>query len=165
MGSMKHSFNILSDYEVGRCISSIEAVSRGTKPVAEIGNRKLEDIEQLKADLRACLELAREPNVKGFVLQQEANRWSFGFYSESWVEEAILFIDRVELPEYHRHWISGLLFGYSPDAIQRFLSCASTAQGAREPLDDTLSKGGTSLPCSGRSRTHSTWNDIFQTVS
>ena len=63
-----YHFDILSDYEVGHCISSLEAVGRGIKPVAEIGNRKVESVDHLKADLKTCLEMAREVGVKGFLL-------------------------------------------------------------------------------------------------
>jgi hypothetical protein len=160
-------FNILCDYEVGRSISAIELIGRGTKPLAEIGNTKISDseIRILENDIKACLAIANEPGVKGFLAEQKDGRWSYGFFREPWVEEALLFIDAAELPAYHRHWISGLLFGYNPGAIQRFLrSDASNALGSIEPHDDTLSRGETSLPCSGRSRNHSSLPYRFLTV-
>lgn len=160
-----HHFNILSDYEVGRCISAIEAIGRGTKPLAEVGSIKPENLDFLKKDLSACLRITRESKVKGFLLRQEGERWSYGFYREAWVEEALLFIDRVELPAFHRHWISGLLFGYNPGAIQRFLSGGLSAQVTTEPHGDTLSRGEIFPLCSGQSHTHSKANDRFLTVS
>lgn len=165
MDSIIHNFSTLSDYEVGRCIDAIKTIGRGTKPVAEVCNVKPENLDLLKEDIRNCLRIAGEPEVKGFLLRQEGERWSYGFYREAWVEEALLFIDSVELPAFHRHWISGLLFGYCPEAIQRFLNGVSVAQGASEPLDDTLSRGETFLPCSRQSHTHSMASDRFLTVS
>jgi len=97
------------------------------------------------------------------LLEQEENRWSYGFYREPWVDEAILFIDHVELPAFHRHWISGLLFGYTPGAIQRFLSAEQVLQGATEPHDDTLGKGETSLPCSREFHSHN--NQLYRVLT
>jgi hypothetical protein len=81
-------FSVLSDYEAGRSVSAIEAVGRGSKPVAEIGNVQLEknEIQSLIEDIRLCLSLVGELNVKGFLLSQGNGRWSYGFFREAWVE-------------------------------------------------------------------------------
>lgn len=138
-----HNFNILSDYEVGRAIAAIEAVGRGTKPVAEVGDRTVGDIELLETDLRTCLEVAKEPHVKGFLLQHDSQRCSFGFYCEDWVLETLQFLyhEGQLLSAFHRDWILGLLFGYTPKAVSWFLSTsASVGQGATSQLCDGAGK-------------------------
>jgi hypothetical protein len=168
----EYKFSILSDYEVGRSITAIEIVGRGTKPLAEIGNTTIlpNQVEELEREIKTCLALAREPHVKGFLMAQDEGRWVFGFYREPWVLEALEFLDQDAhlLPEYHRDWISGLLFGYTPSAVQEFLSthltCWSGGQDTMSQRYDALGKGETRLPCSGRSHNHSPANDRFRTV-
>lgn len=165
-------FSILSDFEVARSLAAIEAVGRASKPVAEVGNVKLSSsrVAELDGDLAQCLRLAGEPEVKPFVLREEGGRWSYGFYRHSWARDALEFLRRrhrgARLSAYDRDWIAGLLFGYSPEAIQRFLTGAAGSVGPRSTLPPDCGEGmeGTVRPRLGRSRTRSPNSDRFLTA-
>ena len=110
---------ILSDYEVARCLAAIEAVSRLGKPIAEVGDRKItaEGISGLEADLKECVSTSGEPAVYPFARLSQLGV-SFGFYRYDWTLAALNSLSA--LPETERDWISGLLFGYSAEAIDAF---------------------------------------------
>lgn len=159
-------FTILSDFEVARSIAAIEAVGRAVKPVAEVGNVKVPDsrVRQLQGDLKHCLSLASERGVQGFIRKEEGGRWSYGFYRHPWVLDALQFLHRQKLSAYHRDWIAGLLFGYTPDAIQRFLTAGSDEPGPTSPPAYGGDMEGISPPGSTRSRSRSPRSDRYLTV-
>lgn len=112
---------VLSEYEVGRCLSAVEAIARTDKPIAEVGCRdaKLADLE---SDLQGCVGLVSGDYGVRFWTRASEGRIRYGFYREPWALDAIDFLDRTDLDPGARAWISGLLFGYRPDAIQQFIA-------------------------------------------
>lgn len=122
---------LLSEYEVGRAVSAIEAVSRSDKPIAEVGSTQAERGD-LEADLKGCLALVRGvEDVRFWIKVASGTLLRFGFYREPWALDALDFLDRADLPETDRAWISGLLFGYRPTAIQNFIARQSEPRRAQ----------------------------------
>jgi hypothetical protein len=132
---------VLSEFEIGQASAAIEAVGRQGKPIAEVGCRAAarEDIEH---DLRANLADRREANRVFVWIRPAGDRFRFGYYSEAWTQSALDFLERANVEDSDRHWISGLLFGYQPSAIQEFidagqapvaLASGSTRQPIRRP--------------------------------
>lgn len=123
--------SVLTEYEIGRVIWAAEIVAKSDKPVTEVGSR-IAPQGALEADLRECLKLASEAaDVQIWIRKTAGNRLRYGFYREAWVVDALDFLDRENLRETDRAWISGLLFGYRSEAIQRFinrLNAASTTE-------------------------------------
>jgi hypothetical protein len=111
----------LSEYEIGRAVGAIEAVSRSDKPVAEVGCQEAA-LAELEVDLQECLKLADATGEVRLWTRPSGPRFRYGFYKESWVPGALDFLDRAELSEVERAWISGLLFGYRPGAIQQYIA-------------------------------------------
>jgi hypothetical protein len=112
---------VLSEYEIGRAVGAIEAVSRSDKPIAEVGSIDAARTE-LEADLQGCLGLVRGADDIRFWIRPGGDSWRFGYYREAWAVNALDFLDSSDLSEFDRAWISGLLFGYRPTAIQDFIS-------------------------------------------
>ncbi len=111
---------VLSEYEVGRCVSAIEAVARMDKPIAEVGSQRVNRAE-LEADLKECLNLVGHSDGVQLWVRPSGKRFRFGFYREPWALSAIDFLSQTELDETSRAWISGLLFGYRPREIQTYI--------------------------------------------
>jgi hypothetical protein len=111
----------LSEYEVGRAVAAIEAVSRTEKPVAEVGCQEAA-LADLEDDLQNCLKLADTTGEIRFWTKPTGTRFRYGFYKDTWVLGALDFLDRAQLGEVERAWISGLLFGYRSGAIQQYIS-------------------------------------------
>ena len=138
-------FKILTEYERGRAQIAIEWVARAQKPIVEIGGRSLKncDLNALAEDLNLCIAESGEV-VKGFVIPFGTTDYCcYGFYCESWAIKALLSVQENEslsLNPQNRAWIQGLLFGYSPDAIQRFISASSLIQASREHCLCTVGK-------------------------
>jgi hypothetical protein len=118
------------DYWSARCLFAIESVSRTGKPVAEVGEMRCSRDEKsaLEEFLRRRVEEFGDRDVNSYVRRTGPNRYAFGFFVFPWVRDAIRFIGSGGRPlrESDRHWIQGLLFGYRPDAIQRFLRGAGS---------------------------------------
>ena len=112
---------VLSEYEIGRSISAIEAVLRTDKPIAEVGCRQTAVVD-LEADLQRCLDLVRRPCPVRFWTRTDGSRIRYGFYLHPWAVEALDFLDHSALEDAERAWIGGLLFGYRPDAIQEYIT-------------------------------------------
>jgi len=126
-------FRILSEYECGRALTAIEWVARAQKPIVEVGGFPLAacDVRALVHDLERCISMSRE-SVRAFIMPtRESDFFCYGFYRYPWAVQALLAVWGVEpVPDPHSAlWLQGLVFGYSPDAIQRFMSSAS---GGRE---------------------------------
>jgi hypothetical protein len=124
----------LTEYECGRAQMAIEWVARSQKPIVEIGGRPVKgcDFVGIAADLNRCIADSGEA-VRGFVMPDRALGYCcYGFYRYPWAIAALLCVWggwRDWRKPRHSLWIQGLLFGYSADAIQRFMSSAS---GERE---------------------------------
>ncbi len=131
-------FHILTEYERGRAQIAIEWVARSQKPIVEIGGRSLKncDLNALAEDLNLCIAQSGEV-VLGFVIPFGITDYCcYGFYRERWAIKALLSVqdnESLSLNPQNRAWVQGLLFGYSPDAIQRFISSSSLIQESTEP--------------------------------
>jgi hypothetical protein len=112
---------VLTDYEVGRSVSAIETIARSDKPVAEVGCQQV-ILADLEDDLAECLKLANVVPEVRFWTKASGVRFRYGFYKEAWVLGALDFLDRAQLGETERAWISGLLFGYRSGAIQQYIA-------------------------------------------
>ena len=109
---------------------AIEWVARSQKPIVEIGGCPVKgcNLRALAYDLNLCIAHSGEP-VRGFVIPDGiAGYCCYGFYRYPWAIEALLSTSQGKpLPANQPTflWLRGLVFGYSPDAIQRFISSAS----------------------------------------
>lgn len=112
-------------------MTAIETVARLGKPLVEIGLRN-GDPADLEDDLKSCLAQVRDGTRVAPWIRQQGQYWRFGFYGEPWVLRALDFLDDPDLAPRDRHWISGLLFGYSANAIQRFIE--ANRDRAAEPI-------------------------------
>lgn len=116
-------YRVLSEYEIGHCSQAINMMTRVGKPICEIMTRHA-DPEDLEHDLVLCI---RQANQVGKVfhyfraIHSHPGKFNYGFYTHRWAMEALDFIDKNEIPSYHRSWILGRVFGYTPDAIQEFI--------------------------------------------
>ncbi len=110
---------VMSEYEIGRCMSAITAVMLLDKPIAEVMTRKA-DRKALESDIRNCIRLSRTKKVQ-FFIRKVGPCYTYGFYREPWALRALNFMDKTNLDQYNRDWINGLLFGYHPRAIEEFL--------------------------------------------
>ena len=149
---MEPTFNCLTGYETGAAMAAICAVSLCDKPIAEVGNVKLQQsqLHLLEEDLRRCIDLADKPDVKCFVMATaDQDRWSYGFYRQPWAWEALKFIDQEgrNLPDFHRDWIVGLLFGYTPSSIEEYVRYSSGGQDATSQHGDAVDRVGISRLC------------------
>jgi len=129
------NFETLTEYECGRAQVAIEWVARSQKPVVEIGGRPSKDcnLATLAADLNQCIKHSGEA-VRGFIIPDKLSDYCcYGFYRYPWAVEALLDVWKIErAPESTRSlWRQGLLFGYSPEAIQTFISSASSERGSK----------------------------------
>jgi hypothetical protein len=123
-------FRLLTDYECGRALTAIEWVSRSQKPIAEFGGRPIRgcDFRALAHDLNRCIVQSCE-DVRGFIIPDKMKGFCcYGFFKYSWAVEALLDIwgKTKSGPTRPRRllWMQGLVFGYSPDAIQQFILSA-----------------------------------------
>jgi hypothetical protein len=119
---------ILSEFEIGQAVAAIESIARSDRPLAEVGCR-LADPADLEHDLSACLASANETGRVWIWLRKAGDRYRFGFYSQPWVLRALELVEGTDLQQSDRDWINGLLFGYRPDAIQRYLDATQAADG------------------------------------
>lgn len=112
----------LSEYEVGRCSMAIEAISNLGKPIVEVGGRRA-SVKALTSDLRKVLKLHRikGDRIEAWVKKTKDGYCRYGFYREPWALKALEFLDKAELSDYDRTWVSGLVFGYVASEIQQFI--------------------------------------------
>jgi hypothetical protein len=151
---MNDVMKVFTDYEHGRAQMAIEWVARGGKPIVEVGSRPIDglDLEALAADLNVCVSTSGEP-VRAFIAPDNVDGYCiYGFYQFEWAVEALL-MQRTEAPD----WLLGSLFGYSPEAIDRF-RCASSGQGSTPYHGDrsTYRTVGIYGPLARRVQRHST---------
>jgi hypothetical protein len=116
--------SVLTEYEIGRAVWAAEIVAKSDKPITEVGSCAIASPAALVDDLRECLKLATRDaaDVKIWTrVSADGKRVRYGFYREPWVVGALDFLDRTKLSDDDNAWISGLLFGYRTDAIERFI--------------------------------------------
>ena len=94
--------------------------------------------------LQQLLDTARAERDEA---RRELSQTRMAVYLRGWragqAAKALEWIDQCQVDsngDYHRHWIQGLLYGYSPEAIDEFLS----------RLSGRTSKSGVSTPRSQR---------------
>lgn len=125
---------ILTEYERGTAQLAIEWVARSQKPIVEIGGRPVDgcDMRDLARDLNRCILQSRE-TVRAFIIPDKISGYcSYGFYRYPWAIKALLCLlagNKTGLTRSDLLWMQGLVFGYSPDAIQRFM-CASRVRAS-----------------------------------
>jgi uncharacterized C2H2 Zn-finger protein len=128
-------FRVLSEYECGRAQMAIEWVARAQKPIVEIGGRPVKDCDflALAHDLNQCVVRSGE-SVTAFIIPDRIRRYCcYGFYRYRWAIDALLATwgaGRWSTDPQRWRWLQGLLFGYSAEAIQRFISSASHGQAS-----------------------------------
>ena len=115
-------YKVLSGYEAGVCIEAISAVARLDKPIVEVVGRRAK-LSDLRSDLRRCVKesVGKEYGVKFWIRPSGNGRYRCGFYREEWALKALDFLSCSKLEDFDHTWISGLLFGYRPHAIQHFI--------------------------------------------
>jgi hypothetical protein len=137
--SLIDGFRMLTEYECGRAQTAIEWVARSQKPIVEIGGSPIRDcdLRALARDLNHCISQSGE-SVRGFVIPDKTPGYCcWGFYQYPWAIEALLAAwgnKRASNDARYSLWLQGLVFGYSPDAIQRFISSASSARASKMRL-------------------------------
>ena len=137
----------LSDYERGRCAAAIEAVGRRDKPLAEVCETSV-PVQTIKKILGELLNEYRQGNVdlpcdvRGFIFEMKSGRSTYGFFRESWALRAYSVVrGEWAFTLQDREWIQGLLFGYTPHVIQRFVDAATAAGRLTEsPLPKSKSQ-------------------------
>ena len=148
-------FKVLTEYECGRAQMAIEWVARAQKPIVEIGGLPIThcDLSALTHDLNRCIDLSGE-TVRAFIAPSGGKYCCYGFYKFPWAIDALLFawgIRRVPVGTRRSLWLQGLVFGYSPSAIQDFID--QDLSGARSASSERASKShfrqgsGTSRQC------------------
>ena len=125
-------FHLLTEYECGRAQMAIEWVARSQKPIVEIGGCPIKecDFRALTHDLNRCIARSGE-SVRAFVIRDKMPGFCcYGFYRYPWAIRALLSAWGIERDDkkHQSLWVQGLVFGYSPEAIQRFMSSASGAR-------------------------------------
>jgi hypothetical protein len=108
-------------------------VATGTKPIATGAIRR--------KDRRALLDVFRRSGLSavvkiGFREADGDNNIGYCFWRFRWAKEALDFLDsggRDQLGDFHRHWVQGLLFGYSYDSIDDFLAKPSERASRSQP--------------------------------
>src|ERR1700694_23584 len=131
-------FQTLSEYECVRAQIAIEWVARSAKPIVEIGGRVISecDIGRLADDLDRCITLSGEL-VQAFIIQDKVPDYCcYGFFRHPWVINALLCawgVRPLDADPDDSLWLQGLVFGYSPDAIQQFISSAQRGRESKSP--------------------------------
>ncbi|HVZ10918.1 MAG TPA: hypothetical protein VG941_00625 [Candidatus Paceibacterota bacterium] len=112
-----------TSYLAGQASIAIWAVSRGIKPLADIGvpHGLDETLKEINAEA-ALMGVSWLPRVD----EQETIVY---FYRELWVADAIRFINNAGLSYRDRSWIQGLLYGIRPDLIQKFFDQPDLSNG------------------------------------
>jgi len=135
MGDRLDGFRILTEYECGRAQIAIEWVARSQKPIVEIGGCPIKgcDFQALAHDLNRCIELSGE-TTRGFIIPDRIKGYCcYGFYRYPWAIKALFFawgIGQAIKDTDRSLWLQGLVFGYSAEAIQGFISSASFSRAS-----------------------------------
>ncbi len=114
---------VLTAEEVGECRLAIRAVALEGKPIVEVCCRPGVEAD-LREDLEECLRNSGHGVHDDAVLcwiRPHEGMLTYGFYAEEWTIAALDWLTAAELDDVDRNWIYGLLFGYTPAAIQAFI--------------------------------------------
>src|ERR1035438_2658705 len=122
---------LLTQFELARCLSAIEAVERLGKPAAEIGSKRVtpEALPALVAELDRLA--ADTPGIRWYTYSDGDGRVTFGCYRFEWVGRALDFVEKMggDFDEQTRAWVQGLIFGYRPEAIESYVRLSSVSGG------------------------------------
>lgn len=119
---------------------AIEWVARAQKPIVEIGGRPIPgcDLLALVNELDMLIEASGESVLAFIAPDKFVDYCCYGFYKYPWAIEAFLDVWGIErAPDGARQslWLQGLVFGYTPLAIQEFIWSACGAQETSSHLD------------------------------
>ena len=127
-------------FALGMALISIRDVGTGAKPIATGEIRRGE-----RKALTGLLKRSGFARTVRLSFRRADGAGNIGYccWRFPWAAKALEWIDQCQVDsngDYHRHWIQGLLYGYSPEAIDEFLS----------RLSGRTSKSGVSTPRSQR---------------
>jgi hypothetical protein len=120
-------------------------VATGVKPVATGEIRKAD-----KPDLAMIVKRSGYGGAVKLAFRRADGEGNIGYclWRYDWAKRALDWLDhggREVVGPYHRHWIQGLLFGYSEDAIDAFLPKPSEPRSSSRP-SCTCRKAGRCSP-------------------
>jgi len=118
----------ISPYDLARCHAAIESVERRDKPIAEVPIAvSVGELGCLVDDLIRCTKQSETGEVRVHV-DYRYGVALVAFYRYEWCWAALEFVKRGGCPPLALHWIQGLLFGYNPEAIDRFMRTARCSE-------------------------------------
>ena len=118
----------ISPYDLGRCHDAVEAVDRRAKPAASVPIvTSLDALGRVIDCVVRCAEMSETGAVRVHVSYYSGVA-SCDFYRYEWVGRALAFLNGGGCPPPALHWIQGLLFGYDPEAIDRFMRTATCSE-------------------------------------
>ncbi|MBX4206586.1 hypothetical protein KW784_02250 [Candidatus Parcubacteria bacterium] len=103
------------------CTFAMRDVEVRGKPLVEVMTL-MAPLADLEADLKERLKLERRDPRTKYYIRKSGPRYSYGFYRESWALKLYDFLRKADLDREVYHSIMGLLFGYTPEAIQQLIS-------------------------------------------
>jgi hypothetical protein len=111
---------VVSLYDLARCHAAVEAVVRLDKPIAEVPiPARIHVLGALVDDVVACAALSETGDVRVHVDYRDGVA-SCVFYRHDWCRAALAYVRGAGFPAPVVDWFQGLLFGYKPEAIERF---------------------------------------------
>jgi len=112
---------VLLEHEIGYLTAMAEIMLRSEKPLCSLTVRRASE-EDIKRDLQEFAYCAgAEGKLFPWVRGKEGDAHVLcGFYTYPWVINALDFIHEAKIDPNHKAWMSGLLFGYSGESIQKF---------------------------------------------
>lgn len=145
----------LGDFEAGVIFQSLQSAALGVKPVAAGVIRA--------SSRRAFLAFARRSGFDSLCIgfgaiaagqiEWRASRFRWAIDALAWLEAD----GSTALGGFHLHWVQGLLYGYGPDEIDRFLTRLSEPESSSRPSCPSRT-AGTSRPSTGGSGPDLCWS-------
>ena len=127
----------LSDFQAGAAFADLHGVALGSKIVAEgeIPARSLDEFRRFVSD--SCPTLAIRIRQHGERVAWSASRFVWALDALDWLRSQ----SSASIGS-HLHWMQGLLFGYSPEAIDDYLA-RLCAPASSSPPSSLLRTAGT----------------------
>jgi hypothetical protein len=98
-------------------------VARGVRPMALMHDGTMDDLAMLRAMTR--LGMHGEAPAIPFVLDHHDGTGSYGYAAASWIIDLYQWV-RLQAPDAARRaQVMGLLLGYSPEAVSRYVEAKS----------------------------------------